>query len=877
MLSSCKDNNEEVAKGPSASVRLESADMNSASLVLTASGIQQYAYVVYPSTEAPAEAPEATVLFHEGVVSDCKEGDNTITIDGLSPVSDYEFYLAAQTATGYYNEVFHVEFSTTDASEDFTLLSVAPDGYHIYMKMPAEVKERGNVLRYTYSSLPTYNAMKLGWFAQSDVDLLSFNSGQIFGANGETVLDLNVSDDNIYLTDENGELILDEWGYETMLHSPVVPGEPTVFLAGEFTHTEDPDMMEWYGDWFTALFDVDAYYGGGDNGGGDIMWVAPLSVLPTESMELDEDQYWTGYFMRKTWMGKAPEVLDAKLNLEVTDVTALNAKIRITPDEAIQQYSLFIVDDDTYQMTLLPMLNGDENLMQWFATSFYGYQNGSAVYDGPMEINLVDQYYTEAEITYHVFAVGVSDETLQKQCFEKVTFTTLAKTHPAPEVKVTAISAPEGNEASPFEVWFNIKCTTKNAVRGMYAANYIDPWVKENNNYTPNSSLIGMGYQLSDEDVAQTNTDEGLNVMFTTLEGMTTRLGVMLYNDEETSNDPDVDGTTAIADATSGYLADADERSESELFNTLNGDWTLTAQGVAYDWYSGAWGEEPEEIVTKVTISNGVTYPATLSEEVYAAYEGKSTEEVDRLFESFKADADAYNARLRGQNRMLLLGFNSAQEDSKVLSAFEAFYSSEYSCFDNATRLNDFGPKWYLQIDKEGNVTAPFNSARFAPMSNWYYYTMYLAAINEFDDGYMVDYDENGSAVKTMHFPVTVSEDGNTITVKAIEIDGVNYYPNVAYSSWSGTSIMAPKYVSELTLTRGWSGVEAKAVKSNSAAVAKIPANTKFAGKSLQKSRTAFSSTVQYKQNSYRIIRSEEFKENFIKHMKSQKRVAPGK
>ncbi len=883
LFSACNEKVEDPADCNCAQVELASVDMNTATLKVTTGGITEYAYLVYKSDEVPETVPTAAILFHDGVTGECIDGDNMVVIYNLDPLTNYVAYVAAKTAEDFLETVFTVEISTTDTSEDFSLLSTYHDGYKVQLKMPADVKEHGNVLRYTYSSLPAYNALKMGWFSQADFELLQFNSGQIFGAEGETVLNLTVSDDNIYAKDENGNDIIDEWtGEPLMLHTPVVPGEPTVFIAGEFTHTQDPEELDWYGDWFTPLFDIDTYYGGGD--GGDIMWVAPRSVLPTESLVIEgEDQYWTGFHMRKTWVGPAPKKLDAKLNLKVKDVTALNATITITPDEGISQYSLFIVDEDTYQTAVLPMLDNDESLMQWFSTSYYGFQNGAMMYEDaePREINLSDVYYSDAEVSYRVFAVGISDNTLKEQCFETATFTTLAKSHPVPEVVVTAIDAPKGNEKTPFEVWFNIKCPSKNAVSGKYAANYIDPWVKENNKYTPNSDLIAnMGNALSDEEIKQINSNDGYNVMFSTLEGMTTRLGVMLYNDEETANDPDVEGSTAIADATSGYLPDAAEVA-SPLFASLNGEWTMQAQAVAFDWEAYAWVETAETVTTKVTISNGVTYPATLSDEVYAVYEenGMNKEETDRAFESFKADADAYNARLRGQNRLLLLGFNSAfaEYDSKTMSAFEAFYSNEYNCFDNATLLHDFGPKWYLEIDGEGNVTAPFNSARFAPMSNWYAYPMYLAAINTMDEGYMVGYDNEMNPVATMHFPVTVSEDGNTITVKAIVEEGSEFYPNVAYNSWSGTSIMGPKYVSELTLTKGWNGdaVEtsrAKASSKSAAVKANVPADTKFANLSMQKSRTSFLNPVHYKKETYRIVRTEEMKENFIKMVKSKKR-----
>ncbi len=869
LATGCSDN-ETDPTAPRFSVKTAAVDMNSVTLNVNQANLEEIAYLVFPAAEAPAEAPLDAVIFVDGAKV---APADILYIDGLLPETGYVIYLAASTpGNEYFEKVLKVEATTTALEGDapISVLGVSYDGYKMLFRLPADVKERGNVLRYSTTDLCNYMQQKMGWFPQSDADLLSFNAGQIFGAEGETSKVVEINNDNIYLKDENGEYILDEYsGKPMMLHYPVTPGEPVLFMAGEFTHTEDEWTLEYYGDWFTPLFDYNAYWGGGD----DWAW-APKAITPIDnSLVMDEDQYWTGYFSRNVFKVKSPEPLDLKLNLEVTDVTALDAKIRITPDEGIYQYSVYIIDDETYQTTILPMLGNDASLMQWFITSYTGYLAGSGVYEGNFEVSLREQYYSDAETTYHVFATGVSDETLGKQCFETATFTTKPKTHPAPVVVVTPIDAPEGEVASPFEVWFNVKCTSKNAVRGYYAANYIDPWVKENNNYTPNSSLIPMGNRLQSGEIEMINSDEGMDVMFTTLEGMTTRLGVMLYNDEETPNDVDSEETTAVADATAGYLPDA-ARVESTLFDDLVGEWTMTASAVDYDWYSGAWAAEPHTVTTTVTISNGVTYPETLSDEVYAANEGMSKEEVDALFDAFKADADAYNARLRGQNRLLCLGFNSEGEQTQPLSAFEAFYAPNYSCFDNATLLHDFGPKWYLEIAEGDKVSAPFNSVRFAPMNQAStYYAAYMAAISLDDEGYMVNYDENGNAVATMYFPVEATPEKITVKAMTVENDDSEYYPNVCYYGWSGTSIMGPKYISELTLVPA---EDAVATVAPAAVTAKnfVAAQKVLAGKKLalqQKSRTSFLNAKHYKRAEYKVIRTEELKANFIKRMEARR------
>ena len=301
------------------------------------------------------------------------------------------------------------------------------------------------------------------------------------------------------------------------------------------------------------------------------------------------------------------------------------------------------------------------------------------------------------------------------------------------------------------------------------------------------------------------------------------------------------------------------ERVESELFSALEGVWTLTADVAHYDYYTGGYvSEGPQSI--KVTVYDGINdYPETLPSEVYDYYTGMTKKEVDALYDEFKMEAEAFNARVRGQNRLLCLGFGYNTSDAptsfNTITPYELFCNPEYSSYDVASLFYDFGPKWYLQIAEDGSVTVPFNSNRMYPLQAWTDNIYYLAAYS--DNGY-ISVGENDS---NEEFTVDVASDRNTITVNPYIM-----YPNAIYLNYTWAYLGGKRINSELTLTRGWT---------ESAAYAPVPAGSHSTLK-LQSangvslipevrtvSRTSFRTAKAYKKvTDFKIVSAEEFQEN---------------
>ena len=171
----------------------------------------------------------------------------------------------------------------------------------------------------------------------------------------------------------------------------------------------------------------------------------------------------------------------------------------------------------------------------------------------------------------------------------------------------------------------------------------------------------------------------------------------------------------------------------------------------------------------------------------------------------------------------------------------------------------------------------------FAPMSNWSSYNAYYFA-GASDKAYMpyntavqAEYPcENGQ------FPVEISEDGNTITVKPYVAAGDTFYPNMGYISWGNFTMgNYGQIVSEIVLTRGWTEegtdepVETAAVANG---VKYVPANytNLYNVKPAQKPmpRTVIKAMPNYEKVEMKVVSVDEFKANVEKLRKATKAAA---
>ena len=726
-------------------------------------------------------------------------------IEGLLAEKTYYIYVAARKGDKYLDDVIEVEALTDSYKFDklLTLLDVTDRGFKMQITVPDTVKSNPNrAIRYACSCLPLYLSRK-GKGAH-DTDMLYQNGEK------ETRTDLTVewNESTAYVLDENGEPMIDpDTGDYLQNHDVMVPGEPIVFMAGEFEWGEGY-IANWgpKGDgfgYFIPLYDFAGYYPDwGTDAAGELQMVTESIVsgpLPAE----DEHPYWYGNFEKKLFVLDRPAELGATFEV-ISEPTPIDATVTIIPSENVEFYQFLVVSPSIYQQ-LLGMLMGKEEFVQWFVTSLFAqYQTMVQTAQGVSTFSVKNVFfgdYLNEDSEYYLLIVGFGNEEGTLQTFKRETLMTTAKTLPAPVVEVTPYESGEHE----YDAYFHIKAPNKDVVEAYYGCDYLREWIPmlndKENNYTYASLCQN---PFSEEDIAAINSDEGLVVGIPALDGQTLRMAVLGYNVEHTANEIEAVGP-AVADCKTKLLAMV-PHVDSPLFEELVGEWTLEAVLHKKFYVNNVLQELNQKTKTKVTILNQVEVPA-LTQDVYDLYAefGWGTDLVNGYYEDFKNNADIFNNyRLHYRNRLLCLGWYDKDiydnwSRLNMRSPWELFTASDYNCYDNAEIFYDFGPKWYLEIAADGSVCVPVNQDKMPPMTYAYDAVYFVGGLNE----------EKNTAFKSHEtgFPVEVSADMKTIKIKPVTKDGVPHYMN-AIGGWGQNDATNPVWpvISEITLTKGWHG-----------------------------------------------------------------------
>ena len=814
---------------------------------------------------------DANILLFDGT-------ETTFYTEGVQQLLDFpieenkHYYVYLMRVGDVSSKMYKYEFETGEFefTELATVVGVMPDGYKMQIKVPETVRNSvpgtpgSRAIRYTQGDLMIYNFYKTG---KDDYENMLYNAGRY--VTEDTVIEysdkLNYGEAGM---DVNEDGVVDE-NDMSILWNPIAPGEPVVFIAGEFEWMSLPDSYKkggqyanktytvngfpfpggWEDGYYVPVLDGEAYwnhYGmpGGwagveeeeddaDNTPSDSSTPATRGAGIINNIDLtsDIDQFWTGKFIRKVFRTRVPAKLDAKFNVRVENLKSVNAHLIIEPDENIYRYLFTVLDDGAYKQ-MLELLDGKTEYVQWAVTSYFAMYNFGQVQvvaesgmtsAPPIAFDLTDFFYdVYSDTKYHVLITGMSGEIGSPQCFKHFTFSTPQKTKKeGPNVVVKAL--PE--QSTPYAAAFNVRCTTvgTNTVdRCYYGADYKTGWVYSVNGAGSNTyESLGMTNQFSEEDLAEINSEEGLTMHIPTIDGETTRLVVVAFNDENVSNGinqyEDPTAHPAVADCTTPF-AKAKDNSWNLLLDTdeLVDDWTMTATGA-----------DGKQVKQKVSIKRrfiaGKDYPTTLPDDVFQVYKDSTNwedEEIRAYFEEFKTlvtdkDKGFNTGRLRNQNKLLLEGwFDDSNHSLAYLNPWDLFSHKEISTVDVASCFSRFGPKIYIHVNKDINgkdsLSISANKMFVSPIADWSDPFYMAGRRNDDEDGNTLFQwsDAAGNYTGPLTFPVTLSEDHQTITIHPFRAYDADWYPNVigvSSSLFTGTTyILENPIVSEVVLTKGW-------------------------------------------------------------------------
>lgn len=851
-FTACQDGPNEGGENVVASVAAElvKAEGNAAEVVVTATGVKELAYQLLVSTE---EAPMPVIIFKDGVAVTPQGEQTTISLPDLEYETSYTLHIAARLVKGgFYKEPVSVDFTTANYTGDVTIIRYNYDGADIRVNIPEEVKARGNKLKWMVSSVPDNKKWKpsaTGYFTDAELVQQNEEAYPAFLIHRDTTLRIREENRVVELGGDN----------YIEYYPRISPGEPLVVSIQEVLYTTDDSGHGWGAGWYGTPFlwsnFMDAYYAAA--GGGGSPW---SNYVETRAALPNEEAFWPENSWHKTlrFEAKKPEKLDAEVKIDITgydgspNLTAKGGFVTFNPEEGVHCYCISILDHALYQTLLLQWLGGKKDQIQWFITSNFAAYEGLAATlyanAGPTKIDMVEWFGSAVTPGghYHVLVTAMGstigsaglepDPTFQS--FSHFEFDIPNYTLPAPEIQVTALESDD-----PFMARFNVKCTNADVApieKASYAVNYARDFSLYINSYKYTyAELVAMntavGVYLDDSDVRKINSAEGLIFEESSREDAATGLVVMGWNEEARPSNPDAEGSKAYAEARTPAIPDA-ERVDSPLFTELLGDWTATTtihyvetkyvtdeDGNYVKDENGNYKVDkiPHQIEgrSKVTIGD-ITYPEALTQDVYDLYAKSkfSKEQTDAMFAEFKELADHNNRKVRGQNRLLCQGldFDAAESSYRDIlnyqSPWDLFVSSTYSCTAVEDNFYDFGPKWYIQILKDGKVVVPVNVNRMLPMTNWQGAEVLFFGYDPENNQALVAPSVDSDDVTTWpNFPVEISEDKNTMTIKPHVYDsgsGVfTFYPNMIINT-NSVYEMVPlngKIKGEIVLTRGWS------------------------------------------------------------------------
>ncbi len=365
-------------------------------------------------------------------------------------------------------------------------------------------------------------------------------------------------------------------------------------------------------------------------------------------------------------------------------------------------------------------------------------------------------------------------------------FKTLGEYIEIPIVEVVSVDKKNTHK----EVFFNVKCKSQNAVSVKFIATYVKNWDIDLSSGRSYADLVGAyGEMLTEDELVLVNSTEGLEICCPSAEESDTRLVVIAYNGRNEASE------AVWADSRSLSIP-AKPKVESTLYTDLDGEWVLEYFDTNNYYEKNTWRQ-----FNSVITQNPDFAPASYEEwknldsyNVVLNALGGDEAQVKALYEDYKNTAAHYANKYEGQNQMVGVNFPCGNyvyaANQNVYTPWDLFTSEYYSAYDCAQLFYDFGPKVMFEVVGENEMVMKSDINNLAPLAN-FDGAYYMVGIS--DEGYLSE----------CEFPVTISEDKNTITIHPAEVDGVKYYPGTIRYYSADYSAIQNRTNNVVKLTRG--------------------------------------------------------------------------
>lgn len=812
---SCSDDNDEPGtNGGDSTLGVEAPASDavfatSATFKLSTKGAESYVYKVVEGTNA-AE-PDPVVVYAEAqengtIVAVTGDTDEAL-VAGLEGNKTYTVFFIFKVGNEY--KIFSQKINTPEYSQRVTIIKTDMFSVTFHVEVPAD-----EYYMVGFTDVETYMGMKD--YGRTDVDYALAGFGM---AKPRYKGPRNITIQNGAFTHAGA---LNESDYiefaEDFLYA-VHPGTGYVLFVSQCAEDGSTDD---YAE-FTE--------GGGGDGGddwGDILGAKLPNIKEyTEEQPVSEMVSFTGNYAKTILFTQAPNKGTGRVMAHIDRLTEKSAVITYTPSDDILQYVVALIDDADMEM-FLKYVGGEDGLQ-------ISVLQGGDRYDGVQQLT----YSLTPGHTYTAYIVGVYNEDATIQTLDKLEgIKTIVSDKPAVEFKVTPLTL-----ESPYQIGYNIKAPNGDCIAFKYLLNYTKDWYPELNGMegeTLEENIAGMmatyGNGINDTDVlSKINSAEGYDMIFSSMDDTESWLILESYNvDEKTKLFYEGDNYRT----TSAPLK-AEDPVNSELFSKLQGTWTATMTSA-----------NGKTVTCPVTIAAGPEQVTTLPEDVkqglveYFVGQGKTQAQAEELvlkyFEEYKEGAAYYTQKYKNMNCLVATGFAYDDWYAPLATSWDLFHSTEYSAYNTDELFRDYGPKMFLKIEKDENgadavsvittrmLEDGYNYYRYVdPLSDWYR-TLILCAYNT----------ETPSNYYTSDFPVEVSTDMNTVTIKPVEQEGKIYSPGFATESYGYPNWSFPTTAEGIVLTRSTDKAStAKATRSISTVTPKVSARS---GNHFRRTRTPY-------------------------------------
>lgn len=754
-------------------VSLSGVSTTTAKLTLTTNGVLEVAHKVVKVAEAGETAPDAAIVFAEAEkVLPVVDGENVLDVEGLEGATDYVVYVAMKLA----NETFVLEecsFTTSEYGDQIlTMISTTPFSVKFHVNMP-DTADWVLLL----GDRETYEQMKM-YFGQSDAGFLE-SVGCVHYTGPQTI---EIKDGDFWYT----EVDWDGTEIGDMTYT-IKPGSAYVMLISAAYWGKVPNVWPETERWMP-------YYKVTGGGGWDDWLDDDMGVMSARgAMNLgeytevctDEGVTFTHEYAKQCfWTNPAALPAEGE-GVEVTlrKLTERTAYFEMVPSENCLSYHVLPLADEDYAM--LEGFVGAEGMQAYVLNYGEPMAGGNEFVMSGLTVGA----------NYHMMVTGLFEENGAVQSFHHSTFSPQESTLPLPVIEVTSVDEKNTHD----KVYFNIKCSTKDATAVKYIANYVKDWIPElNSGYSYNDMVEMYGQMLTEEELDQVNSDEGYELFYTTYEDVATRLAVIAYNDDEKACE------ATWADSKAAGLP-AKDKVESSLYADLEGEWVLNYWDTQSYLSSENSDKSKKYRQFQTTITTNPDFgPASFAEwKGDASYEivlgalGGNEARVKSLFDEYKAVAAYHKEKYASQNQIVSVnfpcGYYVKADKQNVFTPWDLFTSEYYSAYDNFELFYDFGPKVFFEVKDANTIVLKSDMNALPPLESF--------------DGayYMVGIGKNGTTNQYLlacEFPVTISEDKNTLTVHPVEVDGILYYPGTIQYNYGYAYPQNVTY-KELVYTRG--------------------------------------------------------------------------